>query len=288
MLHRLPLFVIAVLFGLLLGRWFDATPSSSAAKVETAYERIMRTGTIRCGYVLYAAYVQKDANTGQLSGVSYDIANELARRQNLKTEWSEEVGWGSFIEGLKARRYDMVCSGGWQAANEGKLIAYAPPIYYAGLGLWVRSDDTRFDADYKILNAPGYKFVATDGSLTGTLAAEYFPKVQILGLPNLTDFASLYANVTTGKADAVLAETYDVERYLAQNPGSLKNLLASQPLRVFPVSPLILPNDDWPLQNMVNAGVNELLNSGFVENTLQKYCFGPEMGLRVQAPYRLP
>lgn len=284
--HLLTL-ALAVIISFLLVQSYAPQNTPIAANTETAYERIMRTGKIRCGYVLYAAYVQKDPNTGALSGVSYDIANEWARRLNLQIEWAEEVGWGNFIQGLQANRYDMVCSGGWQAANESRFIAYSPPIYYAALGLWVRADDTRFDADYQKLNAPEYQFVATDGSLTGTLATEYFPRARILGLPNLADFTSLYSNVTTKKADAVLAETYDVQRYLAQNPGALKNILAHAPLRVFPVSPLIFRNDDWPLQNMVNAGILELLHSGFVEKTLEKYGFGPEMGLRVQTPYRL-
>ncbi len=247
----------------------------------------MRTGSIKCGYVLYQTYVTKDPNTGQLAGAHYDIINEMGKRLGLKVEWAEEVGWGNFIEGLKVGRYDMVCSGGWQAANEGKLVAYAPPIYYAALGVWVRSGDSRFDANVNLLNDPQYKFVSTDGSLTGTIAAADFPKAQILSLPNLTDFATLYENVTAQKADAVLAENYTMQEYLKHNPGKLKNLLANKPLRVFPVSPALMPNNDLRLQNMVDTAVYELINSGFVEKTMAKYGLDVRFALPRQRPYSL-
>lgn len=276
--------VIAVLLSVLATRFLAPAPSTTA-QTETAYERIMRTGTIRCGYVLYPSYVEKDPNTGAFSGISYAIANEMARRLSLKIDWREEVGWANFIEGLRANRYDMVCSGGWQSATEGRFIAYSPPIYYAALNVWVRADDTRFDADHDTLNSPEVTFIATDGGLTGTLVQEYFPKARIISLPNLTDFATLYENVHTGKADAVLAENQEIQRYLNAHPGVFKNLTAAEPLRVFPVSPLILPVADATLKNMVDTAITEMQHSGFIDRVLAQYNFRPQDGLRPAKPY---
>lgn len=42
------------------------------APKETAFERIMRTGTMRCGYVVWAPYLSVDPKTGQMGGVAYD------------------------------------------------------------------------------------------------------------------------------------------------------------------------------------------------------------------------
>ncbi len=258
----------------------------TVAAKQTAYERIMQTQTIRCGYVLYPPYVLKDANTGQLSGAFYDIVNEMARRQKLKVEWGEEVGWATFISGLQAERYDLVCSGGWNSANEGRLIAYSIPAYYSAVNVYVRPDDTRFDADAMRLNDPQYTFVSTDGSLLGVMVGEDFPKAKLISLPNLSDIGALYETVVTGKADAVLTENYAVQQYLKNNSGKLKNITAQNPVRVYPTSPVIMPNNDIALQNTVNAGIAELVNTGFVDKTLDKYELGAGVGLRAQKPYQ--
>ncbi len=285
-LHLIAVVVIVIA----IARLFPAHESRKEAedKTQTAYERIVNKAAIRCGYVLYPPYVIKDANTGQLSGAFYDIVNEMARRQKLKVEWAEEVGWGNFIEGLKTGRYDMVCSGGWNSANEGRLIAYSVPAYYSAVNIFVRADDMRFDANPSALNDPQFSFVSTDGSLLGVMAAEDFPNAKILSLPNLTDVATLYGSVAAGKADAVLTENYAMQQYLHNNPGKLKNITAQNPVRIYPTSPIIMPNDDLPLQNMVNAGIAELLHTGFVDRVLDKYGLGTDVGLRVQKPYRNP
>lgn len=267
---------------------YSSGGAATVAAKESVYDRVMRTKTIRCGYVLYPAYVRKDPNTGEMSGAHYDIINTMGKHLGLKIEWAEEVGWGNFIEGLQSRRYDMLCSGGWQSANEGKLMAYAPPIHYSALGVWVRSDDTRFDANPRALDDAQYSFVATDGSLTGTIAAEEFPKARINSLSNMTDFAMLYENVASGKADAVLAENYSVEEYARNNPGKLKNLFAKNPVRVYPVVPAAYVNDDLPLHHMVTTAINELINSGVVEGVQAKYKLDNKMILPLLKPYQLP
>lgn len=40
---------------------------------ETAYDRIMRTGVIRCGYIPYAPGLTKDLKTGEFGGIFYDL-----------------------------------------------------------------------------------------------------------------------------------------------------------------------------------------------------------------------
>ncbi len=174
--------------------------SSYAHDEETSYDRIMKTKTIRCGYVVYDPYVIIDPNTGNMSGITYDIMNEIAKRLSLKIKWAEEVGWGSFIEGLRTKRYDMLCSGGWNSANEGALIGYSRPLYYSGIGVWVRSDDNRFDNDLSLINNPDIKISSSDGSLVSIIAQNDFPDASILSMPNLTPTPEIIHNIVTKKS----------------------------------------------------------------------------------------
>ena len=61
----------------------------SEAKKETTYERVMRTRTIRCGYFVWPPFLTKDLNTGALSGLNYDVAEEMGKLLDLKIEWSQ-------------------------------------------------------------------------------------------------------------------------------------------------------------------------------------------------------
>src|SRR5258708_1183452 len=101
-----------------------------AAKKETVFERIMRTGTIRCGYILAPAWVMKDPNTGTMSGSIVDYVNALGDALKFKVVWQEEMNLGTYMQDLQNRRYDLECSGGWPNALRGKQIEYSTPIYY--------------------------------------------------------------------------------------------------------------------------------------------------------------
>ena len=78
-----------------------------SSAVESTYDRVMRTGTLRCGYINYPPHFQIDPATGQKSGISYDIANEMGRLLNLKIEWVEEVGWATTVETIKSGRIEI-------------------------------------------------------------------------------------------------------------------------------------------------------------------------------------
>ena len=83
-------------------------PQSAAPqnqKVQTAYERVVETGIIRVGYVPYPPGLIKDPNTKKITGIFAEVLEEAAHNLDLKVEWTEQVGWGTMVEGLKANRY---------------------------------------------------------------------------------------------------------------------------------------------------------------------------------------
>src|ERR1700722_20209029 len=91
--------VVVVLVGLAVAwifygenkKHFDTIDAKPVVK-ESAYDRVMRTQTIRCGYVLRTPLLVKDPNTAQLSGLFYEYVENLGKALHLKIEWSEEMG----------------------------------------------------------------------------------------------------------------------------------------------------------------------------------------------------
>src|SRR5438270_6559114 len=81
---------------------------NSNPAVGSLYDHVVSSGKLRCGYVIYNPGCIKDPNTGKLSGIGVEAMEIVAKKLGLRLEWTEEVGWGTMIEGLQSGRYDIV------------------------------------------------------------------------------------------------------------------------------------------------------------------------------------
>ena len=250
------------------------------------YNRVIESGTLNCGYVAYSPYFTKDANTGKLGGIFYDLTNELGKRLSLKINWSVESGWANYAQDISSGRVDAVCSGFWADTAVAREIGYSTPVMFAGVETYVRADDTRFDNNLAAINSPDVKIATSDGSVSGTIGRLDFPKAEIVSLPNLSDYAQVIENVVTKKADVVFIETPKALEYLAHNPGKIKKVLPGTPVRVYRTV-YGLKQDEVRLKSMIDTALQEMLDSGFVNKVLQKY--EPQNGqifYRLNEPYQ--
>src|SRR4051812_12526459 len=207
---------------------------SSSAKQETVYERVTRTGVIRAAYISYPPALMRDTNTGKMSGIFVDTLEQAAHNLGLKVQWTEEVGWGSQIEGLAANRYDIVGSPVWANPTRGKLTTLSRPVYYSGIGIYVRSNDNRFAAaaggNWDSINSPQVRIATIDGETGDLIARTQFPKAQRVSLPQNSDISQLFLEVAGGKADVFFAEPYFAMEYFKRNPRSVKNIAEQHPI----------------------------------------------------------
>jgi ABC-type amino acid transport substrate-binding protein len=250
-------------------------------KAETPFDRIMRTDTIRCGYVLYEPFVHKDPNTGVFSGVAVDLMDRIGTLLNLKIEWTEEVGWATTIEGLKTRRYDLMCVGFWRQSLEAKYMFYTQTFSYRRVGIIVRQDDHRFDKDQSRINQPDVRIVSSDGELASAIAHRDYPQAQLLEAPNMTDFTQRLEDITDNKADVTFIEDAITDVYLKNNPYKLRRLDVP-PVRVFQNTLAFLP--DERLKSMLDTAVIELVENGEMDRILDKYDPVNKMLLRIKRP----
>ncbi|MGQ0527879.1 MAG: hypothetical protein ACT4OY_07645 [Alphaproteobacteria bacterium] len=51
-----------------------------AAENASTFDRVMKSGTIRCGYPIWMPVIYKDAQTGELKGLLYDLMQEAGKR----------------------------------------------------------------------------------------------------------------------------------------------------------------------------------------------------------------
>ena len=228
----------------------------------------------------------RDPNTGQLSGIFYDVMTEIGRRLNVKINWVEEVGYGVIAEGFVTDRYDAFCSTVWPTVERTRGGAFTIPIFYSPIDIFVRANDHRFDGNLDKLNDPSISFSGRDGDISATYARTAFPNAKLAGIAQLVDTAQTLDDVAHGKADATINEPGLLAQYLEKNPGSLVNLTPDHPIRVS-ANTVMVGADQYQFMVVLNVALQELLNDGFIEKVLGKYDKFHTF-LRVAEPYQLP
>lgn len=261
--------------------------ASGTASSAWLYERVMKSGTIRCGYVVDTPGCMKDPATGKLNGIGVDTLEMVAKNLGLKLQWSEEVGWGSMIEGLQANRYDIVASPVWTNANRARLADFSKPIYFSPIFAYVRIGDKRFTANnLDSLNSPKYSIATIDGETAEIIAREDFPTAKKVSLPQLSDVAQMLLSVSTKKADVAFAQLAAAAGFMSNNPGQIE-CVKGKPVRVFP-NCWMFRRGQFEFKEMLDTALDQLMNSGAVDKIIRKYEPAPNTLYRVGLPYLLP
>jgi polar amino acid transport system substrate-binding protein len=253
----------------------------------SAYEKVVSSKTIRCGYVPYPPGLVKDPNTGAITGIFAEALEASAKDLGYTIKWSEEVGWGTMIEGLNAGRYDAVCSPVWANSTRAQFAEFTNPIYYSGIGVYVRADDRRFDGSLSAINSDGITLATIDGEMTSIIADQDYPNAKRVALPQNSDVSQVLLNVINRKADVTFVEPYIAEEFMRSNPGTLRNLVPARPVRVF-ANGAMVAKGNYRLKGLMDAMIVESVNSGRADRTVAKYDIGQGTFYPVAIPYRTP
>ncbi len=266
--------IISILFAVIAAYLtVQATSNSHETKTivkETAYERVTRTNTLKCAYIVYPPETIKDPNTGALSGTIVDLTNEAGKQLGWKIEWVTEVGFTDMFDGLTSGKYDALCSGLWENPARAKAALFTIPINYGVYYAFVRADDTRFDQGLNPARGKDKKIAVIDGEYGDFVAKESFPDAQTYRLPQLSDIGQVLLAVQTKKADIAFLQKGPAKGYMTHNPGKLK-ILESYPVRVMPAPAIAVAPQEQALKNTLDATFRFLLNNGTVEEVLHKY-----------------
>ncbi|TAH38304.1 MAG: transporter substrate-binding domain-containing protein [Alphaproteobacteria bacterium] len=272
-LHMIAVAVIVFALGHFFYHDKDSSGSvsTSVAQKESVYDRVIRTGIIRCGYMVWKPWMVVDPNTKEFSGLNYDLVNQLAANLGLKIEWTQEVLPGQQVTALQSGKIDMVCTaeGPFDAAA-GKYIDYSDAIVYQPADAYVRADDRRFDSNFMALNDPNVKISVMDGDLTFVLAKKFFPKATLHQLPQSADPAQLMLDVVTGKSDMIIMDPPTIEYFTKDNNLVLRKVPASEPFALYPNMFSVNKGEDKFL-NMINITLESFRNTGELEILLKNY-----------------
>ncbi|MCF8495653.1 MAG: transporter substrate-binding domain-containing protein [Alphaproteobacteria bacterium] len=270
------IFLLSAFFFLSLAPAFAAADGS-------VYDRVMDSGTIRCGYFSWYPDLLKDPSTGEFKGILYEYMNEVGKALNLKIEWTEEIPLGEYPVALENGRIDAMCAGGWQIAERARIVDYVTPAYYLPLYPYARKDDHRFDADLSALNDPQYRLVVLEGGVTSIIRRHDFPLSTPLELPLLTSPAELFMSLAAGKADIAIYDSMTFRDFETHNQGQLRQVSAV-PVRVFPHTVAVMRGQE-EFRRMLDHATTELLLSGTIDKIIDRHDKYPGAILRAAKPY---
>jgi polar amino acid transport system substrate-binding protein len=237
---------------------------------ESAYERVMRTGILRCGYGISPPTLVRDVNSGEISGLDHDIWQVIGKELGIKIEWSEEAGWGNFIEGLRSHRYDAFCSQHWPDAARAKFMTVTDPFLYSFLYAYVRKGDARFDGNLNLANDPSIAIPAIDGDVGVSMAENFFPKAKILSLPQTSTLSDMILSVSTKKADIVFLAPAMMIDFEKTNPGVLERVKNAPPSHVFG-SYYGFNQGEVALRDAVNIALRKMVDDGRLAEITARY-----------------
>lgn len=243
--------------------------SAKNSTTQSVADKVVDRGEIRIGYIIYPPLLSKDEATGKLSGISYDLVEAAATKLNLKTNWVEEVGWGSAIEGLKTKRYDILGTQMWPNSARAREAVFSTAPFNSVIYPYVKAGDTRFDGNLSRLNSNQYSISAVDGEMATFIAAQDYPNAKLNTLPQLTSYAEVLLNIVNGKADIGFIEPSTANDLLKTNPGKIVRV-GNTPVRTFGNS-FAFARGQESMVSMWNVAISELINDGTVARTLEKY-----------------
>jgi ABC-type amino acid transport substrate-binding protein len=240
------------------------------APKESVYDRVLRTGTIRCGYGMWDIHLKKDPNTGKFSGIFYDYMEALGKALNLKIEWAEEVGWGDYIAGLVNDRFDAYCTVVGLNAERARQVDFLTPLFFLRSDVFARVGDARFDHHLERINQPDVTMTTIEGDLYGKIADREFPLAKKLTLPQLATTAELFTSLADGKSDVIITDASSGAVYLHNNPGKIERVKLDAPYRALPAS-ISIKGGEYRFQRMLDIATIEMMANGTIGQILDKY-----------------
>lgn len=252
---------------------------------QPAFDRVINTKSIRVGYISYPPSLIKDPNTKAISGIFHDVLQEIGRRADLKIDFVEEVTWGTMIEAVNSGRVDLICTGLWPNSTRAKFADFTEAVYFSPIKSYVKAGDNRFNNNLGRANDPSIKVATIDGEMTSIIAKTDFPKATDHSMAQSTDVSQVLLEVAGGKAAITFVEPAIARDFLEKNPDSVQEVSGVPPVRVFP-NVMMVAKGETKLIAFLNTSLNELANTGFIDQAITQYEKVAHLFLRRALPYR--
>ncbi len=205
---------------------------------------------------------------GSPAGYDVDVARELARRMGIGNVEFVQASFQTFIEGIKAGRYDMVISGQTITAARKQQVDFSRPYEVNGISVFVQASNPKISA---LADLNGKTVAVSAGTTQQSFAQDKIPNVKVKTYENATLGLT---DLSRGNADAMLVSRFQGS-YLASKNG----------LGVKPVGPLLesevngmsFRKDSPALKQEVDKAINAMIADGTLTRISKRWLGGLDM-----------
>lgn len=251
---------------------------------ETALQRVMRTGVIKCGYYS-SPEISKDQKTGELVGVAFEVMKVIGDTLGVKIEWTAEVQPTEVEAALNANKFDLLCVPS-SLGKATQALTHTKPVYYTTVWAVARADDNRFDDNLSKINDESVTIAEQEGDtlLSGDKNGLGGLQSKIHTLPQAFWPTAQFDAVVAKQADVTFVKTGYALKYAAANPKKIKLVPGVVPMGVLGEFYAMKAGEN-ELKNALDEAIDKLNNAkeigGFLElhNMIADAFLGP-LGLK--------
>lgn len=201
---------------------------------------------------------------GEYTGIDIDLIKAIAESQDFEIKFSP-MDFGGIIPALQADQLDIAIAGMSITDDRKKVVDFSDPYFEAGLSLVVAADNSEITS----LEDLEGKTVAVKSGTTGAQFARDNEAEYGYTVAQFEDSPSMFQEVSNGNA-AVLLEDYPVIAYaIAESGLDLKT--AGERLTGDEYGIAVLKGENDEVLKQINAGLQELRDSGEYDEILAKY-----------------
>jgi ABC-type amino acid transport substrate-binding protein len=264
-----------------------ALPASAAAAptghVTTAddesgsvLDEIIERGELRVGMTLQfepEMYLDEEGNP---AGYDVELLNLLAA--DLEVELTiENQEFDALIPGLLAGQWDMI-SVGLVARPPRLLQMYFTDAYVPYEQVLVAAADAERAPTIEAYNAEGTTITALQGSTAAEQVATQFPNATLAEFPQQD---AAFLEVSSGRADAIVVESYLAERFIQANPDQLAIVALDAPLQI-EFGSYAIPLGDDKFLTYLNGWLQYYKNNGTLDRIYDEV-FGSDPNVAIWA-----
>ncbi|MDD2324777.1 MAG: transporter substrate-binding domain-containing protein [Alphaproteobacteria bacterium] len=242
--------------------------TSRTVSQQPAYDRVLKTNTLRCAYAVFPHFLEKDPNTGKLSGIMPSLMEEVGKLTGLTVEWGPEIDYGDIALTLQTGKADLFCTGIAMTPSRGRVIGGSTPVAYAPMAAYVRANDQRFDNAPDKINNPSIKIEVNEGDFSEEIAKRFFPKATLVYRGPTGGESQLFLDVAMNKADVTFSGPSYLSIFNTNNP-DIALRLAPFNQTIYAV-PVVLAGEirEEALLRMIDVALKDIINNNVMDKLL--------------------
>jgi polar amino acid transport system substrate-binding protein len=224
----------AVAAALMLAFLVGTAPKAEARELD----EILDSKEIHLGYIIYPPLMNRDPQSGELSGFVIEALNFMFESIKIKPVWVE-VGWSTFAAALQSDQIDIFVGGSFATPQRSLALAFTQPFAYMGNDVVVRTADaeSKFKDVKELadLDQEGLTIASQLGGAPYDYLKAHFTKAKIVGVES-SNQSQASLEVLAGHADAAYWDAFISARDVQEHPEQLTSLFGASPLDVSPLA----------------------------------------------------